>query len=90
MPGTLRPGLTRKNKRVRESEVVKGRRRREKRALLEDVRRYNSDSLGSSVVWRARESFGVMKTSIIEDAKAVEYEGEAKTENEREREKCND
>ena len=89
MPGTLRPGLTRRDARARESKVVKGRRQRGKRALLEDARRYDSDSLGSSAVWRARKSFGVMKTSIIEDVKAVEYEGEAKAGNEREREKCN-
>ena len=39
MPGILRPGLTRGNERARESEVVKGRRQRGKRALLEDTRR---------------------------------------------------
>ena len=31
----------------------------------------------------------MIKTSIIEDAKAIEYEGEEKTKNEGEREKCN-
>ena len=31
-----------------------------------------------------------MKTSIIDDAKAVEYKGEEKTENEGEREESND
>ena len=56
MPGTLRPGLTRGKERARESEVIKGRRKRGKPALLEDARRYDSDSLGSSVVWRAWES----------------------------------
>ena len=56
---------------------------------MEDVRCYDSDLLGSPTVWRARESFGVMKTSIIEDAKAVEYEEEEKTENEGEREESN-
>ena len=39
MPGTLRPGLTRRDERARESEVIKGRRQRGKRALLEDARR---------------------------------------------------
>ena len=39
MPGTLRPGLTRRYERARESEVVKGHRKRGERALLEDVRR---------------------------------------------------
>ena len=67
MPGTLRPGLTRGNERVRESEVVKGHQKREERALLEDVCRYDSDLLGSSMVWRARELFGGGKTSIIGD-----------------------
>ena len=56
MPGTLCPGLTKGNERVRESEVVKGRRKREERAPLEDARRYDGDLLGSSAVWRARES----------------------------------
>ena len=32
----------------------------------------------------------MIKTSIIEDAKAVEYEEEEKTKNKGEREKCND
>ena len=39
MPGTLRPGLTRRYERVRESKVVRGRRKRGERALLEDARR---------------------------------------------------
>ena len=56
MPGTLRPGLTRGNERARENEVVKSRRKREERALLEDAHRYDSDSFGSSAAWRARES----------------------------------
>ena len=50
MPGTLHPGLTRRNERARESEVIKGRRKQGKRVLLEDVRRYDSDLLGSSAV----------------------------------------
>ena len=42
--------------------------------LVEDARRYDSDSLGSSAVWGTWESFGVREMTIIGGAKAVEYE----------------
>ena len=65
MPGTLRPGLTRRYKRARESEVVKGRQKRGKRALLEDARCYNSDLLGLSAVWRARKLLEGEEMNVI-------------------------
>ena len=67
MPGTLCPGLTRRDERARESEVVKGRRQRGKRVLLEDARRYDSDSLGSSANWRARGSLEGEEMDDIEE-----------------------
>ena len=65
MPGTLHPGLTRRYERARESEVVNGHQKRGKRALLEDAHRYDSDSLGLSTVWRARESLEGEEMNVI-------------------------
>ena len=72
--------------RARESEVVKGRQKQGKRVLLENTHRYDSDSLGSSMVWRARESLEGEEMNVIGESECRRVR-ERREENEKKRER---